>query len=47
MITENGKCHAEIKKIIGMAIDAFKKLGQTFKDLKMLIDAKQECWTAV
>ena len=40
LITENGKYDSEIKKRIGMAKDAFQKLGKIFKDRKMSIDTK-------
>ena len=42
MITEleNGKCDAEIKRRIGMAKDAFQKLGKVLKDRKMSMDTK-------
>ncbi|XP_042883267.1 uncharacterized protein LOC122260182 [Penaeus japonicus] len=40
LITDDGKCDREIKKRIGMAKDAFQKLGKILKDRKMPTDTK-------
>eukprot|EP00795_Rhopilema_esculentum_P010625 gene10625-biopygen13131 len=40
VITDDAKCDSEIKRRIGMAKDAFQKLGKILKDRKMSMDTK-------
>ena len=40
IITNDGKCDSENKRRIGLARDAFQKLGKVLKDRKMFMETK-------